>query len=149
MKIILLENIPKLGKKYEIKEVSEGYAVNFLIPKKLATAVTPAKIKEIQNLKKQEEFKKQKEEQQLKELAQKIKSIKLEFKLKTDKNGKTFGSINKEDIIKKLNDQEKIKLEEKQIILNEHIKKIGEYIIKIKFNSEIEAELKITILPEN
>jgi len=149
MKIILLENIPKLGKKYEIKEVSEGYAVNFLIPKKLATAVTPAKIKEIQNLKKQEEFKKQKEEQQLKELAQKIKSIKLEFKLKTDKNGKTFGSINKEDIIKKLNDQEKIKLEEKQIILNEHIKKIGEYIIKIKFNSEIEAELKIIILPEN
>ncbi len=149
MKIILLENIPKLGKKYEIKEVSEGYAVNFLIPKKLATAVTPAKIKEIQNLKKQEEFKKQKEEQQLKELAQKIKSINLEFKLKTDKNGKTFGSINKEDIIKKLNDQEKIKLDEKQIILNEHIKKIGEYKIKIKFNFEIEAELKIIILPEN
>jgi len=149
MKIILLENIPKLGKKYEIKEVSEGYAVNFLIPKKLAAVATPAKIEEIQNIKKQEELKKQKEEQQLKELAQKIKFIKLEFKLKTDKNGKTFGSINKEDIIKKLNDQEKIKLDEKQIILNEHIKKIGEYKIKIKFNSEIEAELKIIILPEN
>ncbi len=149
MKIILLENIPKLGKKYEIKEVSEGYAVNFLIPKKLAVAATLAKIEEIQNIKKQEELKKQKEEQQLKELAQKIKSLKLEFKLKTDKNGKTFGSINKEDIIKKLNDQEKIKLDEKQIILNEHIKKIGEYKIKIKFNSEIEAELKIIILPEN
>jgi len=149
MKIILLENIPKLGKKYEIKEVSEGYAVNFLIPKKLAAVATPAKIEEIQNIKKQEELKKQKEEQQLKELTQKIKSIKLEFKLKTDKNGKTFGSINKEDIIKKLNDQEKIKLDEKQIILNEHIKKIGEYKIKIKFNSEIEAELKIIILPEN
>ncbi|HOM33081.1 MAG TPA: 50S ribosomal protein L9 [Candidatus Paceibacterota bacterium] len=149
MKIILLENIPKLGKKYEIKEVSEGYAVNFLIPKKLAAVATPVKIKEIQNIKKQEELKKQKEEQQLKELTQKIKSIKLEFKLKTDKNGKTFGSINKEDIIKKLNDQEKIKLDEKQIILNEHIKKIGEYKIKIKFNSEIEAELKIIILPEN
>ena len=149
MKIILLENIPKLGKKYEIKEVSEGYAVNFLIPKKLAAVATPAKIEEIQNIKKQEELKKQKEEQQLKELTQKIKSIKLEFKLKTDKNGKTFGSINKEDIIKKLNDQEKIKLDEKQIILNEHIKKIGEYKIKIKFNFEIEAELKIIILPEN
>ncbi|NLA08285.1 MAG: 50S ribosomal protein L9 [Parcubacteria group bacterium] len=149
MKIILLENIPKLGKKYEIKEVSEGYAVNFLIPKKLAAVATPAKIEEIQNIKKQEELKKQKEEQQLKELAQKIKFIKLEFKLKTDKNGKTFGSINKEDIIKKLNDQEKIKLDEKQIILNEHIKKIGEYKIKIKFNFEIEAELKIIILPEN
>jgi len=149
MKVILLENIPKLGKKYEIKNVSDGYALNFLIPKKLAAPATPLKIKEIETLKKQEKIQEEEKELQLKNLAEKIKNVNLEFKLKTDKNGKTFGSINKEDIIKKMLDQEKIKVDEKQIILDEHIKKIGEYKIKIKLSPQIETELKINVLSEN
>ncbi len=94
-------------------------------------------------------MKKKEGEKQLKDLAKKLEGNHLEFKLKTDKNGKTFGSVNKEDIIKKLRDQENIKIEEKQIILSEHLKKIGEYKIKIKFSPQIEAELNIIILPDN
>jgi len=148
MKIILLENIPKLGKKYEIKEVSEGYAVNFLIPKKLAVAATSQKIKEIENLKKQEELKNQKIQALFKEWAEKIKNTTLDFRLKTDKSGKTFGSVTKEDIAKQLEKTSGIKIEEKQIILDEHIKKVGDYVIKIKFSPEIETELKIHVLSE-
>ncbi len=148
MKVILLENIPKLGKKYDIKNVSDGYALNFLIPKKLAVAATPQKIKEIENLKKQEELKNQKMQLLFKELAEKIKNTTLNFRLKTDKSGKTFGSVTKEDIAKQLEKMTGIKIEEKQIILDEHIKKVGDYLIKIKFSPEIETELKIQVLSE-
>ncbi|HOD96824.1 MAG TPA: 50S ribosomal protein L9 [Candidatus Paceibacterota bacterium] len=148
MKIILLENIPKLGKKYDIKNVSDGYALNFLIPKKLAVAATSQKIKEIENLKKQEELKNQKIQALFKEWAEKIKNTTLDFRLKTDKSGKTFGSVTKEDIAKQLEKTSGIKIEEKQIILDEHIKKVGDYVIKIKFSPEIETELKIHVLSE-
>ncbi|HPD55251.1 MAG: 50S ribosomal protein L9 [Candidatus Paceibacterota bacterium] len=148
MKIILLENIPKLGKKYDIKNVSDGYALNFLIPKKLAVAATSQKIKEIENLKKQEELKNQKIQALFKEWAEKIKNTTLDFRLKTDKSGKTFGSVTKEDIVKQLEKTSGIKIEEKQIILDEHIKKVGDYVIKIKFSPEIETELKIHVLSE-
>ena len=148
MKIILLENIPKLGKKYDIKNVSDGYALNFLIPKKLAVAATSQKIKEIENLKKQEELKNQKIQALFKEWAEKIKNTTLDFRLKTDKSGKTFGSVTKEDIVKQLEKTSGIKIEEKQIILDEHIKKVGDYVIKIKFSPEIETELKIQVLSE-
>ena len=148
MKVILLENIPKLGKKYDIKNVSDGYALNFLIPKKLAVAATSQKIKEIENLKKQEELKNQKIQALFKEWAEKIKNTTLDFRLKTDKSGKTFGSVTKEDIVKQLEKTSGIKIEEKQIILDEHIKKVGDYVIKIKFSPEIETELKIHVLSE-
>ncbi len=110
MKIILLENIPKLGKKYDIKNVSDGYALNFLIPKKLAVAATSQKVKEIENLKKQEELKNQKIQALFKEWAEKIKNTTLDFRLKTDKSGKTFGSVTKEDIAKQLEKTSGIKL---------------------------------------
>ncbi|MDD3614152.1 MAG: 50S ribosomal protein L9 [Candidatus Pacebacteria bacterium] len=148
MKIILLESIPKLGKKYEVKNVADGYAINFLIPKKLAVAATPQKIKEIENLKKQKEIRKEEEQKIFKEWVEKIKDTPLEFKLKTDKSGKTFGSVKKEDIIKQLEQKTGFKLDEKQIILEEHIKKVGDYLIKIKFSPEIETELKIRVLSE-
>jgi len=149
MKVILLENIPKLGKKYDLKDVADGYATNFLIPKKLAVVATSAKIKEVENFKKKEEFKKEREKTIIEQLIQQLKNVKLKFIVRADKNGKIFGSVTKEDIIKKLKEQEGIELEQRQLILEEHIKKLGEYLIKIKFGPKLEIELKISVLTQN
>jgi len=146
MKVILLADVPKLGRKNDIKEVADGYARNFLIPKNIAILATPEKIKEIERLKQQEEMKKRQELALYEQWAKKIRSINLEFKIKADEKGKLFGSLHKEEIIAELNKFD-IKLQEKQIILDKSIKEVGEYLIKIKFSPELETELKIQIKP--
>jgi large subunit ribosomal protein L9 len=146
MKVILLVDIPKLGRKNDIKEVADGYARNFLIPKKMAIIATPEKIKEIERLKQQEEMKKRQELALYEQWARRMKNIKLEFPIKADEKGKLFGSLHKEEIIAELKKFE-IELSEKQIILDKPLKEVGEYLIKIKFSPEIETELKVLVKP--
>ncbi|MCX8016082.1 MAG: 50S ribosomal protein L9 [Patescibacteria group bacterium] len=148
MKVVLLVDVPKLGKKNEIKEVADGYARNFLIPKNLAVIATPEKIKEIEILKKQEDLFKQQQEQKFKELAKTIRDEQLQFQIKADKNGKLFGSLHKDKIIEELK-KRGIEIEEKQIILDKPLKEVGDYLIKIKFSPKIETELKIKIMGVN
>lgn len=145
MKVVLLVDVPKLGKKNEIKEVADGYARNFLIPKKLAVIATPEKVKEIEILKKQENLLKQQQEQKFREWAKIIGDGQLQFQIKADKNGKLFGSLHKDKIIEELK-KLGVELEEKQIVLDKPFKEVGEYLIKIKFSPNVETELKIKII---
>ncbi len=144
MKIILLVDVPKLGRKNDIKEVADGYAHNFLIPRKLAIIATPEKIKEAELKKQQEMLFKKQQEAQFREWAKKLKTEKLEWAFKADKKGKLFGSLHKKEIIEKLKGLG-FQVEEKNIFLDKPIKEIGEYLIKIKFGSDIETELKIVV----
>ncbi|MGB9848151.1 MAG: 50S ribosomal protein L9 [Minisyncoccia bacterium] len=148
MKVVLLVDVPKLGKKNEIKEVADGYARNFLIPRKMAVIATPEKIHQIELLKKQEAFIKEQQEKKFREWAKRLKSELIEFKIKADEKGKLFGSLHKEEIIEQLN-KRGFDIKEKQIVLDKPFKEVGEYVIKIKFSPEIETELKIKITPLN
>lgn len=148
MKVVLLVDVPNLGKKNEIKEVADGYARNFLIPRKMAVIATPEKIHQIELLKKQEALIKEQQEKKFREWAKRLKSELIEFKIKADEKGKLFGSLHKEEIIEQLN-KRGFDIKEKQIVLDKPFKEVGEYVIKIKFSPEIETELKIKITPLN
>jgi len=149
MRVILLEDVKNLGKKYEIKEVSDGYARNYLFPNKLARPATPAFIAEIENLKRKNQEKEEALIKHLNELARKINEARIEFYLKTDKTGKIFGSVNKEMILKALREHKLITKERINVLLNEPIKQLGEYKVEIDLKKGIKAQLKIVILPES
>lgn len=147
MKVILLKDIENIGKKNEIKNVSNGYARNFLFPKKLAK---PATKKAIEELEKQKELETQKAEEELKtiqELVEKIDGQEIEAPVKIDEKGQLYGSLNELEISKIL--QEKgFKINKKQIKIPQPIKEIGEYPITILFDHGLEADIKIIVIEE-
>lgn len=146
MKIILLKDIPKIGKKYDIKDLSDGYVRNFLLPKKLAEEATPNRIAKIEGMRAEQEKEIRAKIESFKRQAKQMAGFKLEFVLKTD--GKSvFGAINGKDIKEKLKEKG-ISINEDQIKMEKHLKEMGEHIVKIKFSPEVEAELKIVLKSE-
>lgn len=144
MRVVFLKDIPKIGKKYEIKNVSDGYARNFLFPNKLAEVATEDKIKQLENLKDSLQKEKQKKTLEFQKIIEKIHTAKIAFYLKSDEKGSVFGAIKEADITNKLKDFG-LNLKPEQILIDKHLKSLGEHKIKIKFSPEIEAEIKIII----
>jgi large subunit ribosomal protein L9 len=144
MKVVLLKDISKIGKKYEIKNVSDGYARNFLFPNKLAEVATEDKIKQLESLKNSLEGEKRKKTLEFQKIIEKIHTAKITFYLKSDEKGSVFGAIKESDIVNKLKDFGLV-LDSEQILIDKHLKSLGEHKIKIKFSPEIEAEIKIVI----
>lgn len=147
MKIILLKDILKLGKKYEIKNVADGYASNFLIPKGLAQMASPTNVKIIETKKSSLEQEKQTQMENFQRQAKHMAGWKLEFTLKAGEDGSVFGAISEKEIIEQLKEKG-IAIDNNQIQLEKHLKDFGEYTVKIKFSPEVEADLKILIKPE-
>lgn len=146
MKVILIKDIPKIGKKYDIKDVADGYARNFLLPNKLAEEATLNRISKIHGMKAGQEKENQEKLESYKRQVKQMAEFKLEFTLKTD--GKSvFGAINQKDVTEKLKEKGII-IEPEQIKIDKHLKEIGEHIVKIKFSPEIEADLKVILKSE-
>ncbi len=144
MRVILLQDIDKLGKKHEIKEVADGYARNFLIPKKLAVLATPKELEKLKKRKELEEKIKKEKEKKIKDLAEKIDGLMIVFEEKTTPQGILHGAVDKKTIIKKLKEKG-FEIEEDKINLEEPIKKIGKYEIEISFLPEIKSKIKLKI----
>lgn len=147
MKIILLKDVPKLGKKDDIKDVSDGYARNFLIPKGLGAPLTSALLKEVEARKAREIARQQKEIEAAKELALKIANVKLTIKAKANEEKELFGSVDAGQIAEALKEKG-IEVAKNQIVLEEPIKKLGDYRIKINFGHEIIAEFALKVAAE-
>lgn len=148
MKIVLQEDVENLGKKGDIKEVSDGYARNYLMPRKLVEVATPHAINMAEKLKKQRAQEEQKKIKNLEKMADGIKGIKIELREKVKEDGIIFGSVKAEKILKALNNQVKAEFSKDMIQLDGPIKKIGEYPIKIRISKEIETEIKLIIKEE-
>jgi len=147
MKVIILEDIKKLGRKYEIKEVKDGYAKNFLIPRKMAK---PATSKAIQWAETQKELRKQKLEQELQklqEIASKMDGFEIMFPVKVGEKGELFQSINAQKIAEKLKESG-FKIKKDQVELKDPIKDIGEFPVKIKFEHNLETEIRVIVNKE-
>lgn len=143
MKIILLQNIKSLGEKGDIKEVSNGYARNFLLPKKIAMVATEESIKSIKLQKEKEEEVKTTKLEELKTLANKLKNRKIIISAK-EKSGKLFGSITAKTISEELG-KEGLKISEDSIIIKEAIKKVGKYEFQIRLAKNIQAKIKLEV----
>jgi len=148
MKVILLQDVKDLGKKDAIVNVSDGYARNFLFPRKAAVEASEGAMKTIADKKSSEANKKNMEVQAAKELADKLSKIEINIKSKTGENGKLFGSITNKDIAEIIKSKHKIEIDKKKIVMNETIKTLGTYQAEIKVYPEISAKVKITISAE-
>lgn len=143
MKIILLQDVKGLGKKGELKEAAEGYARNFLFVKKLAEIATESGVKKVQIIKKKQEEKNQMDLEKTQELASQLEGKAITILVKA-KDGRLFGSVHVRDIAKELK-KEDIIIPEKSIILENPIKELGEYEVKIELDHKIEAMMTVII----
>lgn len=147
MRVILLQDIKNVGKKYEIKEVKNGYARNFLFPNGLAKAATR---ETLEWLKVQKELNEKKAEEELKkvqEFASSLDGLEITIPVKVGEDGQLFESITSQKIFEKLKELG-FEIKKPQIILAEPIKELGEYPIKIKFEHNLESEIKIIVIEE-
>ncbi len=147
MRVILRVDVDKLGKAGEIKDVKDGYALNYLIPKKIAYPATAQNLKKIEEEKKQKLNKEEKLRSKMEELKQKIESISCTISVKAGEDEKLFGSVTSQHITEKLHTFG-INLDKRQIEIEEPIKKLGVYHIPIKLHPEVKAELKVWVIKE-
>ena len=147
MQVILLKDVKKLGKKGEIKNVADGYAMNFLFQRQLAVMATDDRLEQIKKQAKKIEGLAAKKKDENIELVGKLEKVKLEIKAKASEGGKLFAGVTKDDIIKILKEK-KIELDKKFIKLDKHIKDIGEHAIEVDFGGELKAKVKLKIVAE-
>ena len=145
MKIVLLQDVKKVGKKTEIVEVSDGYGRNMLIKKGLAMEATAKNLNDLKLKLKAEEKAEEKRIEDAKKNKELIESKEIDFIIKAGANGKTFGSITAREIADEIKKVYNIEIDKKKIELDEPIKNIGRYKIKIKLHREVDAIIKIAV----
>ena len=146
MKVILTQDIKGVGKKDEIINANDGYARNFLFPKKLAVEANNQNMSLLQGRKDSANFKKEQDKEKANELKEKLSTIMLTIKVKSGKNGKIFGSITAKEIATELQNQHQIEIDKKKINLKEPIKELGSFTVDIKLYEGIIGKLKINII---
>lgn len=146
MKVILLQDVKSLGKKDEIVDVSDGYARNFVLPKKLGVEATSKNLNELK-LKKAHEDKVAAENlRAAKELAEKLKDESITLTMKVGEGGRTFGSISSKEIAEEMKKQLGYDIDKKKIVIREPIKSIGTTIIDIKLHSKVIAKFNVKVI---
>ena len=146
MKVILLEDVKALGKKGEIVNVSDGYARNAILPKKLGAEATP---KNLNDLKLQNQHADKVAAENLenaKELARVIAEKKVVVKIKAGEGGKIFGSVSTKEIAQAAKEQAGLELDKKKMQLNEAIKALGTYEIPVKLHPKVTAKLTVQVV---
>lgn len=147
MKIILLKDIPKIGRKYDIKDVSDGYALNMLLPKGLAQKATPDAVAKIEAAKARDLADKKIQEELLLKSLEEIKGITLSFKEKANEKGHLFKGLTREIILEALKKQTKFNIDATAVKIDKPIKEVGDHKVlievlgkKAEFEVSVEAE---------
>ena len=145
MKVILLEDVQALGKKGQIVNINDGYARNFVLPKKLGVEATP---KNLNDLKLQNANKERLAQEALdaaKELAAKLEAGKVVLSIKTGEGGKAFGSVSSKEIATEVKNQMGYEIDKKKIQLKDAIKTLGTHTVPVKLHAKVTAELKVVV----
>ena len=148
MKVILLQDVKSLGKKGEIVNVNDGYARNFILPKKLGAEATAKNLNDLKLQKNNEQKVAQENLDAAKELAAELAAGKVELAIKVGEGGRTFGSVSSKEIAAAVKDQMKLDVDKKKIVLKENIKTLGTHIVNVKLHPEVTAELKVVVKEE-
>ena len=148
MKVILLQDIKNVGRKEQVLEANDGYARNYLFPKKLAIEATKDNMAKLQAKKTSEANKKKAEIDANKEIAKKIEKMELTIKAKVGENSEIFGGITSKEIAEELKKQHNFEIDKKKIVLKETIKNLGRYTAELKFGDGINAKLTVNVTGE-
>ena len=146
MKVILTQDIKGVGKKDEIINANDGYARNFLFPRKLAVEANAQNMSQLQGRKDSANYKKEQEKESALKTQEKLSKIMLKIQVKAGENGKIFGSITSKEIATELKNQYSIDIDKKKILLKDSIKEIGIFNIEIRLYEGIIGKLKINIV---
>ncbi len=145
MEIILTQDVKSLGKKGEIVKVSDGYARNFILPKKLGMEATKQNLYDL-NMQKAAEEKRQKEIlEEAKEFGKKLEELTIKVSIKAGEGGKTFGSVSTKEIAEAAKKQFNLELDKKKLQLNDPIKNAGSYTVPVKLHPQVTAEMKVKV----
>jgi len=136
MKVIFLKDIPRVGKKHDIKEINDGYVMNFLLPRKLAEMATPKAIGELERRKKEIVVEKEIQEELLLKNLEEIKNKTITIKSKENEKGSLFSAIHKKEIIDEMRTKHNAEISEECIILKKPIKEIGEFEIPVEIKGK-------------
>lgn len=147
MKVILLEDVKKVGKKGDVVEMSDGYARNFLFPRKLAQEANESNLHILNNKKENERKKKLAEIEAAQKLAAELKDKEITVKAKTGDQGRLFGAITSKDVSELIKTQYKVEIDKKKIVMDT-IKLAGVYNIELKLYPEVTAKMKVVIVSE-
>ena len=145
MKVILLKDVKALGKKGEIVNVSDGYARNFIFPKKLGVEATGKNLNDLKLQKANEEKVAKEQLEEAQALRKKIEAGGVKLTIKVGEGGRAFGSVSSKEIAEAVKEQMHYDIDKKKIVLKDAIKTVGEHKVPIKLHSKVTAELKVTI----
>lgn len=145
MKLILLEDVKSVGKKGELINASEGYAKNFLLPRKLAVEATKSNLNDYELKQKADEKRRQEELEKAQEIAAALKDKVVTIKVKTGGNGKLFGSVTNKEVAEAIVEQTKLDIDKKKVSIGDPIKMVGERTAVVKLHPKVSAEVTIRI----
>jgi large subunit ribosomal protein L9 len=147
MKVILMTDVPALGHRGETRDVANGYARNFLLPRKLAVPASPANLKNVEHLKRQ----RAKEEHRALEAAQaaagRIEALTLSVTARASEDGRLYGSVSQQDVVEFL-ERHQLPLEKRRVLLEEPIKALGEYKVSVRLHGDVTANLTVSVTRE-
>ena len=145
MKVVLLEDVKSLGKKGDIVEVSEGYARNFIIPKKKGVEANQENLNTLKLQKANEEKIAKEKLEAAKELAAKLNEASVSLTIKGGKDGRTFGSVSSKEIEEAIKSQLGLEIVKKKLVIAEPIKTFGNHEVKVKLHKDVTAALKVKV----
>ncbi|MET3852394.1 MULTISPECIES: 50S ribosomal protein L9 [unclassified Paenibacillus] len=147
MKVIFIKDVKGQGKKGDIKDISEGYATNFLIPRGLARVATDGNMKTLENQNAAEQKRKQQEKEEAQILGKKLEEMTVQLKAKAGEGGRLFGAITSKQIADALS-QQGIKIDKRKIELDEPIRTLGVTQMTVKLHPDVKATLKVQVTEE-
>ncbi len=147
MKIILMEDVPALGHRGEVRDVATGYARNYLLPKNLALPATPGNLQNLEHLKRQRERVETKAREEAEAAADRIAALELAVATRASEDGRLFGSVSAQDIVEFL-ERHRVPVEKRRVLLEEPIKALGEYQVPIRLHHDVTATLRVAVTRE-
>ena len=145
MQVILLQDVNKLGKKGDVVKVNDGYARNFILPKKLGLEATEKNLKDLAIQKAEEEKRQQEIYEEAVALGKELESKKVSLQIKGGEGGKTFGSITAKEITAGLKEQTGIEIDKKKLVLADAIKTAGSFKVGVKLHPKVTVDLNVVV----
>jgi large subunit ribosomal protein L9 len=147
MKVILMTDVPALGHRGETRDVADGYARNFLLPRKLAVPATPANLKNVEHLKRQRAKEEHRALETAKAAAARIETLTLSVTARASEDGRLYGSVSQQDVVEFL-ERHQLPLERRRVLLDEPIKALGEYKVPVRLHGDVTAALTVSVARE-